>query len=178
MQSITLDTHAILAPSFGTTLSFEVRANCDWQISVTATTRRGRQLSRSEATGTATVAVAIGENATSASRSLTLRVAAQAQCCGGRGAEIRAGFRYVRGLPERSRSADAGRRRRLHRDAGGETPRHRRVERSGQQLLRELPCAPKRPETPLRYYAAHRRNALPQSGRRVGDRPERAPWWA
>ena len=27
MHSIKLDTHAILAPSFGTTLSFEVRAN-------------------------------------------------------------------------------------------------------------------------------------------------------
>ncbi|WP_302374175.1 DUF5689 domain-containing protein [Alistipes timonensis] len=77
MQSITLDTHAILAPSFGTTLSFEVRANCDWQISVTGDDTSWAQLSRSEATGTATVAVAIGENATSASRSLTLRVAAK-----------------------------------------------------------------------------------------------------
>lgn len=77
MQSIALDTHAILAPSFGTTLSFEVRANCDWQISVTGDDTSWAQLSRSEATGTATVAVAIGENATSASRSLTLRVAAK-----------------------------------------------------------------------------------------------------
>ncbi|WP_462353172.1 DUF5689 domain-containing protein [Alistipes timonensis] len=77
MQSIALDTHAILAPSFGTTLSFEVRANCDWQISVTGDDTSWVQLSRSEATGTATVAVAIGENATSASRSLTLRVAAK-----------------------------------------------------------------------------------------------------
>ena len=77
MQSITLDTHAILAPSFGTTLSFEVRANCDWQISVTGDDTSWAQLSRSEATGTATVAVTIGENATSASRSLTLRVAAR-----------------------------------------------------------------------------------------------------
>ena len=77
MQSIALDTHAILAPSFGTTLSFEVRANCDWQISVTGDDTSWTQLSRSEATGTATVAVAIGENATSASRSLTLRVAAK-----------------------------------------------------------------------------------------------------
>lgn len=77
MQSIALDTHAILAPSFGTTLSFEVRANCDWQISVTGDDTSWAQLSCSEATGTATVAVAIGENATSASRSLTLRVAAK-----------------------------------------------------------------------------------------------------
>ena len=77
MQSIALDTHAILAPSFGTTLSFEVRANCDWQISVTGDDTSWAQLSRSEATGTATVAVAIGENATSGSRSLTLRVAAK-----------------------------------------------------------------------------------------------------
>lgn len=77
MQSIALDTHAILAPSFGTTLLFEVRANCDWQISVTGDDTSWAQLSRSEATGTATVAVAIGENATSASRSLTLRVAAK-----------------------------------------------------------------------------------------------------
>lgn len=77
MQSIALDTHAILAPSFGTTLSFEVRANCDWQISVTGDDTSWAQLSRSEATGTATVAVAIGENVTSASRSLTLRVAAK-----------------------------------------------------------------------------------------------------
>ena len=77
MQSIALDTHAILAPSFGTTLSFEVRANCDWQISVTGDDTSWAQLSRSEATGTAMVAVAIGENATSASRSLTLRVAAK-----------------------------------------------------------------------------------------------------
>ena len=77
MQSITLDTHAILAPSFGTTLSFEVRANCDWQISVTGDDTSWAELSRSEATGTATVAVVIGENTTSASRSLTLRVAAR-----------------------------------------------------------------------------------------------------
>ena len=77
MQSITLDTHAILAPSFGTTLSFEVRANCDWQISVTGDDTSWAELSRSEATGTATVAVVIGENTTSASRSLTLRVAAK-----------------------------------------------------------------------------------------------------
>ena len=35
MQSITLSSHAILAPSFATTLSFDVAANCEWQIFVT-----------------------------------------------------------------------------------------------------------------------------------------------
>ena len=34
MQRVALNTHAILAPSFATTLSFDVEANCDWTISV------------------------------------------------------------------------------------------------------------------------------------------------
>lgn len=77
MQRVALNTHAILAPSFATTLSFDVEANCDWTISVAGDDTSWAELSRTEATGMATVAVSIAENNTSGSRSLTIRVVAK-----------------------------------------------------------------------------------------------------
>ena len=77
MQRVALNTHAILAPSFATTLSFDVEANCDWTISVAGDDTSWAELSRTEATGMATVAVSIAENDTSGSRSLTIRVVAK-----------------------------------------------------------------------------------------------------
>ena len=41
MQRVALNTHAILAPSFATTLSFDVEANCEWQMLLRATTMAG-----------------------------------------------------------------------------------------------------------------------------------------
>lgn len=77
MQRVALNTHAILAPSFATTLSFDVEANCDWTISVAGDDTSWAELSQTEATGMATVAVSIAENNTSGSRALTIRVAAK-----------------------------------------------------------------------------------------------------
>ena len=77
MQTVALNTHAILAPSFATTLSFDVEANCDWTISVAGDDTSWAELSQTEATGMATVAVSIAENNTSGSRSLTIRVVAK-----------------------------------------------------------------------------------------------------
>lgn len=76
-QLVSLSTHAILAPSFATTLSFDVAANCDWTISVAGDNTSWAELSKTEATGMATVAVSIAENNTSGSRSLTIRVVAK-----------------------------------------------------------------------------------------------------
>ena len=73
MQSITLSSHAILAPSFATTLSFDVAANCEWQIFVTGNDDGWAELSQVSATGTATVSVMVDENTTAQSRSLTIR---------------------------------------------------------------------------------------------------------
>ena len=64
MQSITLSSHAILAPSFATTLSFDVAANCEWQIFVTGNDDGWAELSQVSATGTATVSVMVDENTT------------------------------------------------------------------------------------------------------------------
>lgn len=76
-QSVSLSTHAILAPSFATTLSFDVAANCDWTISVAGDDTSWAELSKTEATGMATVAVSIAENDTSGARTLTIRVTAK-----------------------------------------------------------------------------------------------------
>ena len=76
-QSVSLSTHAILAPSFATTLSFDVAANCDWAISVAGDDTSWAELSKTEATGMATVAVSIAENDTSGARTLTIRVTAK-----------------------------------------------------------------------------------------------------
>ena len=77
MQSITLSSHAILAPSFATTLSFDVAANCEWQIFVTGNDDGWAELSQVSATGTATVSVMVDENTTAQSRSLTIRAVAK-----------------------------------------------------------------------------------------------------
>ena len=77
MQSITLSSHAILAPSFATTLSFDVAANCEWQIFVTGNDDGWAELSQVSATGTATVSVMVDENTTAQSRSLTIRTVAK-----------------------------------------------------------------------------------------------------
>lgn len=76
-QSVSLSTHAILAPSFATTLSFDIAANCDWTISVTGDDTSWAELSKTEATGMATVAVSIAENNASGPRTLTIRVTAK-----------------------------------------------------------------------------------------------------
>lgn len=76
-QSVSLSTHAILAPSFATTLSFDVAVNCDWTISVAGDDTSWAELSKTEATGMATVAVSIAENDTSGARTLTIRVTAK-----------------------------------------------------------------------------------------------------
>lgn len=76
-KSIALSTHDILAPSFATSFTFDIEANCDWEITVTGDDPSWLSLSTSSDTGLATVTATLLDNETSASRSLTLRVAAR-----------------------------------------------------------------------------------------------------
>ncbi len=75
-KTIALSTHTILAPSFATTLSFDVRSNCAWSISVQGEDTSWAELSQTEATGMATISVTIPANE-GALRSVTIRVASK-----------------------------------------------------------------------------------------------------
>lgn len=76
-KSIALSTHDILAPSFATSFTFDIEANCDWEITVSGDDPSWLSLSTISDTGLATVTATLLDNKTSSSRSLTLRVAAR-----------------------------------------------------------------------------------------------------
>lgn len=76
-ESISLSMHAILAPSFATSFSFDIQANCGWQISIVGEDPSWIKLSATTDTGLATVTASLLENDTPGTRSLTLRVAAR-----------------------------------------------------------------------------------------------------
>lgn len=76
-KSIALSTHDILAPSFATSFTFDIEANCDWEITVSGDDPSWLSLSTISDTGLATVTATLLDNKTSSSRSLTLRVVAR-----------------------------------------------------------------------------------------------------
>ena len=127
MQRVALNTHAILAPSFATTLSFDVEDDL----------RRGRRhlVGRTLADR----GHGHGDRGGVHCRKQYFRLpcaddtrCGQTECRGRGGVVLRAGFGDGRGVSLDPRSAETGRRRRLLRDAGREDARNRGVERPGQ----------------------------------------------
>lgn len=76
-ESISLSTHDILAPSFATSFTFDIQANCEWQISVVGDDPSWLSLSTTTDTGLASVTATLLGNDTPSTRSLTLRVVAR-----------------------------------------------------------------------------------------------------
>ncbi|MBQ8502554.1 MAG: BACON domain-containing protein [Bacteroides sp.] len=73
-QTITLSTNSIIAPSFASTFSFDVEANCDWNITMTGNEEKWAEVSVIEATGILSVSVSVDSNEGTEARTVTLSV--------------------------------------------------------------------------------------------------------
>lgn len=72
MPTLRMSTPALVAPSFATTLSFNVTSNCDWEIAVEGSETSWVELSQTSAVGTTAIEAALSKNDTPASRSVTI----------------------------------------------------------------------------------------------------------